>query len=48
MINDAVSLYIEIIKGAIPYALVFGLCNLVVNLFMSAAFGGRLKLGGGR
>lgn len=46
MISQAVELYVAIIQEAIPYALVFGLSNLIVNTFLSAAFSGKLKIGG--
>lgn len=46
MVSLAVSLYVEIIQDAIPFALVFGFGNLIVNTFLTAAFGGKLKIGG--
>ena len=42
----ALSLYTDIAEIAIPIAFVFGMCNLIVNTFLSVAFGGRLKIGG--
>lgn len=46
MVELAVNLYVEIIQNAIPFALVFGFGNLIVNTFLTAAFGGHLKIGG--
>lgn len=48
MVELAVNLYVEIIENAVPFALVFGFGNLIVNTFLTAAFGGSLKIGGGR
>lgn len=46
MIQLAIDLYVQIIQDAIPFALVFGFSNLIVNTFLGAAFGGKLKIGG--
>lgn len=42
----AIALYTEIAEIAIPIGFVFGICNMIVNSFLSVAFGGRLKIGG--
>lgn len=42
----AVSVYTQIIEYAIPIAFVFGMGNAIVNTMLSAAFGGRMRLGG--
>lgn len=41
-----ISLYVEIAQYAIPIAFAVGMCNMIVNTVFSAAFGGRLKIGG--
>lgn len=46
MVELAVNLYVEIIQDAIPFALVFGFGNLIVNTFLTAAFSGHLRIGG--
>ena len=45
MIELAFELYSEIAEYAIPIAVVFELCNIVVGTFLRAAFGGRLWFG---
>ena len=44
-VQDAVSLYTSIVEAALPIAVVFGLGNVIVNMFMSAMTGGKLHLG---
>ena len=39
-------IYGEILAWSIPVAFAFGMCNMIVNTFLSVAFGGRLKVGG--
>lgn len=39
----AFDLYMKIANGAIPIALVFGICNLIVSWFFNAWFKGRLS-----
>lgn len=41
----AVELATEIFTEAIPFAVVFGVCELLVSTFLRAAFGGRLWFG---
>lgn len=41
----AVELATEVFTLAIPFALVFGLCELIISTFLRAAFGGRLWFG---
>lgn len=48
MIENAINLEIQIIENALPVALVFGFSNLLINIVLTAAFGGKLKIGGGR
>ena len=45
MAELAIKLYTEIAEHAIPFAIVFEVCNLVVGTFLRAAFGGRLWFG---
>lgn len=40
---DAIGLFTEVVRSAIPYGVVFALGQLVVNTFMSMAFGGRVS-----
>ncbi len=42
----AVSLYTVVLQWALPFAFAFGIGNVIVNTFLSVAFGGRLKIGG--
>lgn len=48
MIENAVNLMIQLITEVMPVALVFGFTNLLINTVLTAAFGGKLKIGGGR
>lgn len=47
MIENAVNLMIQLINEVMPVALVFGFTNLLINTVLTAAFGGKLKIGGG-
>lgn len=46
MVRWAIALYTSIAELAVPVAFTFGICNVIVNTFLSVAFGGRLKIGG--
>lgn len=46
MIENSVNLMVQLISEVMPVALVFGFTNLLINTVLSAAFGGRLKIGG--
>lgn len=48
MVDMAVELYSELALYAVPIAIVFEVCNLIVSTFMRVAFGGRLWFGSGR
>lgn len=52
MLSDVVTwsaqLYVQIAEYAVPIALVFGISNLIVDTFLGVAFGGRLRIGGGK
>lgn len=41
--GDAVSLFTLIVTAAIPYGIAFAVGQMVVNTFMSMAFGGKVK-----
>lgn len=41
--QDAINLFVEVVKGAIPYGITFALGQLIVNTFMGMAFGGRIS-----
>lgn len=45
MVEFAVSTFTDIMKSALPIALVFEVGNLIVGTFMRTAFGGRLWFG---
>lgn len=40
--NEIVALYIDIIQVALPFVLIFWMCDFVVQVFLRAAFGGKL------
>lgn len=42
----AIQMYTQIAVYAVPIAFAFGMCNVIVNTFFSAAFGGRMRIGG--
>lgn len=42
----AIELYSQIAVYAVPVAFAFGMCNVIVNTFFSAAFGGKMRIGG--
>lgn len=42
----AVDLMVQLVSEVMPVALVFGFSNLLINTVLSAAFGGKLKIGG--
>lgn len=48
MVENAINLMIQMIGEVMPVALVFGFTNLLINTVLTAAFGGKLKIGGGR
>lgn len=45
MVEFAVETFAEIMKMALPIALVFEIGNLIISTFLRAAFGGKLWLG---
>lgn len=42
MYTEAIALYVEMIQQVIPYVSVFCICNMIVKMFLSAAFKGRI------
>lgn len=48
MVENAINLMVQMIGEVMPVSLVFGFTNLLINTVLSAAFGGKLKIGGGR
>lgn len=40
---DAIELFALIVTNAIPYGIAFAVGQMIVNSFMSMAFGGRVK-----
>lgn len=45
MVEFAISTYTQILEVALPIAITFEICNLLVGTFMRTAFGGRLWFG---
>ena len=45
MIDFAISTFNDILKMALPIAIVFEIGNLIVGTFMRVAFGGKLWFG---
>lgn len=45
MAQVALDLYVQIAEIAVPVAIVFEICNLIVNTVIRSAFGGRLWFG---
>lgn len=48
MVQFAVEIYTHIVSVAFPCAVVFGLGNFMAETLLRVAFGGKLRLGGGR
>ena len=46
MVEFAENIYGQILAYALPIAFFFGMSNAIVNPFFSAAFGGKMRLGG--
>lgn len=42
-VSDAIALFTEITRGAIPFGIAFSLGQMVVDTFMRMAFGGRIE-----
>lgn len=45
-IADAVEMYVDILEYAFPCAVVFGIGNILVNMFLSAMYSGNIRLSG--
>ena len=41
---DAIALFGMVVAAAIPYGIVFRIGQLIVDMFMGMAFGGKIKL----
>ena len=39
---DGIALFVEVVKGAIPYGMAFAIGEMIVNTFMKMAFGGKI------
>lgn len=48
LLGFALGLYTDVVKVAFPFAVAFGVGNLIVSTFLRAAFGGKLKFGSDR
>lgn len=44
MIEFAIDAYTDMLEYALPIAFVFQSCNLIINIILTSAFGGRLKV----
>lgn len=42
----AFQIYADLLQIVLPVAIAFGIGNLCCNMFLSAAFGGKIKIGG--
>lgn len=45
-IEEMTGLYVQMLQVCLPITVFFGVSNIVVNMFTSAFFGGKLKIGG--
>lgn len=45
-VDLAVQLMVQLVQEVMPVALVFGFSNLLITTVLTAAFGGKLKIGG--
>lgn len=45
MESVAIELYTQVLEIALPVAIAFEMCNLIVSTFLRSAFGGRLWFG---
>lgn len=45
MESVAIDLYTQVLEIALPVAIAFEICNLLVSTFIRSAFGGRLWFG---
>lgn len=45
-VDMAIQLMVQMVGEVMPVALVFGFTNLLLNTVLTAAFGGKLKIGG--
>ena len=41
-VNQIIALYVDCIKIALPFTIVFFICDFIVTTFLRSAFGGRL------
>lgn len=44
--QQAIQLMVQMVSEVMPVALVFGFTNLLLNTVLTAAFSGKLKIGG--
>lgn len=44
-LSAIVELYVDIVRSAVPVALVFGFGDLIVSTLLKVAFGGKLSFG---
>lgn len=41
-----INIYADLAAWAVPCAFAFGMCNVIINSFFAAAFGGKMRIGG--
>jgi len=46
VVELAINLYTELAESALPVAITFEICNLLICTFLRVAFGGKLWFGG--
>lgn len=44
--TEIVSLYVDVIQVALPFVIIFWVCDFLVTTFLRAAFGGKLTFRG--
>ena len=47
MMQWAIGIYTDLAQWAVPIAVAFAMCNLIVDSLLSMAFGGRMHFGRG-
>lgn len=40
--TEIVALYVDVIQVALPFVIIFWVCDFIVQVFLRAAFGGKL------
>lgn len=48
LLQYAIDLYTDVARIGLPFAIAFGVGNLIVSTFLRVAFGGKLRFGSDR